>query len=104
MRKYALLYAVLAAIILAGFLMFSLTQEATRYEEIDYIAMNEISKQFALHWKAPEELSRTDATSRYTIIDNDSQVRYMSDEGLPDSLPTALKRGIVPIVFRKDTK
>ena len=97
MRKYALLYAILITIIFAGCLMFIAAQETIQPKETDYIAINEIAKLAALYWQTPDDLSRMDVAFRYSIIDNDGAVRYSSDGDLPNSLPSAIKRGFVPI-------
>ena len=97
MRKYAWLYAILAVIILAGFLLFTTIRPSDREQEKDYVALNEIAKQAALHWGSPEELNRFDSIYRYAIIDNEGNVIYSSEEGLPDSLPAAIRRGYVPM-------
>ena len=97
MRKYTGVYLVLALMLLAGFLLFAFIQTSAGEQHIDYVAMNEIAKQAAQQWQNPDELSKTDFRYRFTIIDNDGNVRFMSDEGLPDSLPTAVKLGFVPV-------
>ena len=97
MRKYTLPYAILAAIILAGTLMFALMQQTSRKQEADYVALNEIAKLAARHWQTPDELNREEIAYRYTIIDNDGLVLFSSDPNLPDSLPTAIRLGFVPM-------
>ena len=97
MRKYTILYAILALIILAGFLLFASIQMSVRGRETDYVAVNEIAKQAALYWQTPEQLSRAASIYRYTIIDNEGGVRYSSAEGLPDSLPAAIRLGFIPV-------
>jgi len=97
MRKYTLLYIILAGIILAGSLLFAIFPTSDLEQEIDYVALNEIAKQAALQWQSPEELSRADFVYRYAVIDNDGEVRYSSGDGLPDNVPAAIRRGFIPI-------
>jgi signal transduction histidine kinase len=59
--------------------------------------MNEIAKQAALHWQAPEGLDGGRFAYRFTVTDNDGALRYASAEGLPESLPSAIRRGFVPM-------
>ena len=90
-------YAILAVIILAGFLLFSITLKSSPQQEADFVALNEIVKQAALRWQTPEKLNLTDSVYRYTVIDNDGAVLYSSDDSLPGSLPEAIRRGFIPM-------
>ena len=93
MKKYALLYAILAVIVMAGFLLAIATQKIASQQEPDYVAINEIAKQAGQNWAAPEELSRFGSIYRYTIIDNNGIALYSSDDGLPGNIPAAIRRG-----------
>ena len=97
MRKYVLLYAILALMILAGALALAAVWTTARQEAPDYVAVNEIVRQAAIHWQAPEQMDRTDFRYRFTLIDDEGVLRYASDEGLPDSIPAAVRRGFIPV-------
>ena len=97
MKKYYGLYAGLAGMILAGFLICAFMLKTAPRQDIDYIAVNEIAKQAAIDWQAPERLDRDDIRYRFFIIDNEGAVRYSSDEGLPENLPAAVRQGFTPI-------
>ncbi|MCL2162999.1 MAG: HAMP domain-containing histidine kinase [Oscillospiraceae bacterium] len=83
--------------------MFAIIQKSVPQQEIDYVALNEIAKQVALHWREPEELYLVDSEYRFTVIDNEGRVRYLSDEGLPGSLPAAIRLGFTPIDIMEGT-
>ncbi|MCL2125747.1 MAG: HAMP domain-containing histidine kinase [Oscillospiraceae bacterium] len=97
MKKYAWIYAILAVIILAGFILFSVTRNSGSELEPNYIAMNEIAKLAELHWGEFEPLGAVPVSYRYIIIDNDGIVLFSSDSGLPDGMPAAIRRGFVPV-------
>jgi len=97
MKKYVRLYAVLVLMLLAGFLFFVITPRMIRPREADLVALNEIAKQSALHWREPESLRLEGLAYPFTLVDNDGRVLYMSEEGLPESIPEAIRRGFVPV-------
>jgi len=97
MRKYALLYAILALMILAGALALAAVQTKARQEVPDYVAVNEIVRQAALHWQAPGQMDLSDFRYRFALIDDEGTLLYASDEGLPDSIPAAVRRGFIPV-------
>ena len=97
MRKYTWLYAIVAATIFMGLLLSTITQKNVQRQEIDYVALNEIAKQAALHWQSPEQLLLFGTPYRYTVIANDGAIRFSSGEGLPDSVPAAVMSGFIPM-------
>ncbi|MDR0491175.1 MAG: HAMP domain-containing histidine kinase [Oscillospiraceae bacterium] len=97
MRKYFIIYFILCVIILAGALLFVQAPAADPGQDIDFVAINEIARQSAVHWLEPEELGATIFPYRFIILDNEGDVRYASHEGLPESLTDALRRGFVPV-------
>ena len=88
---------------LAGFALFAGMLNAPMRPEVDNVAVNEIAKQAALYWQAPERLSGLDYLYRFVIVDNEGSVRFASGEGLPDSLQAAIIHGFLPIDITIDS-
>jgi signal transduction histidine kinase len=76
-------------------LLFMFAPAAGPGQDIDFIAINELTKQSAEHWQEPEKLENIVFPYRFVIFDNEGDARYASNEGLPDSLTDALRRGFV---------
>ncbi|MCL2717900.1 MAG: HAMP domain-containing histidine kinase [Lachnospiraceae bacterium] len=97
MKKYVIPYIFLLIFISSGFLLFINIQKVNPPAEIDFIALNEITKQAALNWDEPGRLSAIPFLYRFTLIDNENNVRYLSDATLPVNLQSAVKSGFIPM-------
>ena len=105
MKKYFVIYLITAISCLAGFVFYTgALKTAPRYE-IDIVPINEILREAALNWQNPGLLNQKKFAYRFVIIDNSpsggiesiSNVRYASDENLPDSFSSAIRRGFLPM-------
>ena len=103
MKKYFLLYGVLAASLLAGFLFYANAIRGGPSRTIDYVAINEITKQAALNWQNLWQLDSMSFSYRFVVLDNEGTVRYASDENLPDNLSLAVRQGFFPMDVTPET-
>lgn len=97
MKKYFAVYGVLCAILFAGLAFTALSPPADFERDIDFVAINEIVKQSAMHWQAPSELDGIAFAYHFALLDGEGNVRYASREGLPGNLTDALRRGFAPV-------
>lgn len=102
MKKYFAVYMILAAMLLAGFLFYAGVPKMVPKHEIDFVAINEITRQAELFWRDPDLLNRSALAYRFVVIDNDGGVRYKSGDDMPESLPTAVRRGFLPMDITVD--
>ena len=103
MKKYFLLYGILAVSLLAGFLFYANTLRGIPSRTIDYVAINEITKQAALNWQNLRQLNSFEFSYRFVVLDNEGNVRYASYENLPDSLSLAVRQGFFPMDIALET-
>jgi len=89
------LYAIIAATLLTGVLLYANIPGADIRRETDTVAVNEIVKQAALCWTEPEILGQTDFMYPFSVIDNDGRIRYASGGGMPENIPEAVKRAFL---------
>jgi signal transduction histidine kinase len=97
MKKYFVLYIILCGMMCAGLLLLALLPPPEHTREIDFIAINGITRQAAAHWQEPSALRNIVSPYRFVLLDNAGDVRYASHAGLPGSLTDALRRGFVPM-------
>lgn len=102
MKKYFVIYAILAALLLAGFLLYAGIPKAVAEHKIDFVAINEITRQAELCWQSPDSLNRSGLAYRFVVIDNEGGVRYKSGEDMPESLPAAVRLGFLPMDITVD--
>jgi signal transduction histidine kinase len=96
MRKYLIVYAVVCAALFAGVLLYAFMPSASPEQEIDFAAINEITKQSEMHWEEPQKLDGLTFSYRFVLLDGKGDVRYASHEDLPGSLTDAIRQGFVP--------
>ena len=97
MKKYLLVYIVTGLTLLAGFALYASLLKVSPRPDINNPAVNEITKQTAFCWQELERLEEQSFGYRFLVFDNYGVARYASGENMPDSLPSAVRQGFLPM-------
>ena len=97
MKKYFILYIIIGISLLAGFLFYAGVLKTNPHQEIDNVAVNEITSEAAQNWENLIVLNQMNFTYRFVIIDNRGNVHYASNDTMPDSLSLAIRQGFLPM-------
>lgn len=93
MRKYSLLYGLLAAALLSGFLLSTSVYRQPQEHTVDLIAVNDMVKTAQQHWGSLEALNDQPFVYRASIVDHQGNVVWATDRETAQTLPEAIRQG-----------
>ena len=104
MKKYIIIYAILAVSTIAGFILYALFNALPERQEADLLAINDIVKSAGQNWYDIKKLNNKDFSYRASIIDNNGRLMWAADKETADNLQEAVRQGYAILDITVDGK
>lgn len=95
MKKYILVYVVMAVAVIAGFFLYLTFLSSPNPQEVDLIAVNDIAKTVEHNWSDIELLAGQEFVYEASAVDNSGYVVWSTDSETPDNLQDAIRQRCV---------
>lgn len=92
MKKYIYFYVLLAAAIIAGFILYASFIDIPVRREVDMLAVNGIVKSVEQNWHDPQKLHDNSFKYHACVIDNSGGLVWATDREVADTLQKAVRQ------------